>query len=185
MRNSNGSVQAARDSDNMLKLLVGLCRYLCCSTCAAVFTTSQQRECLFGVSVLPDCSGRTESTYALGNRLRCSRCRVADDFSPRHSVQIPLCFSQFCSMLWCLQGNFPPWTACLRNCMPMTVTLFPTRCPTNPAIAVILLNWHFFQPQKFIISKIKGSTEDKLFIHLYADAWEILEKKLNTPKRID
>lgn len=69
--------------------------------------------------------------------------------------------------------------------MPMTVTLFPTRCPTNPAIAVILFNWHFFQPQNFIISKIKGSTKDKLFIHLYADAWEILEKKPNAPKRID
>lgn len=66
--------------------------------------------------------------------------------------------------------------------LSMAVIFFPTRCPTNPAVAVIPLHWHSFQPLKFIIAKIKGPFKDKFFINLYADVREISEKRLNIPK---
>jgi len=52
----------------------------------------------------------------------------------------------------------------------MAAAFFPTRCLTKPVIAVVLLSWHFFQLQKFVVFKIKGFTKYKCFIHLYADA---------------
>lgn len=63
MGNSNGSVQAARDSDNMLKLLVSA--DICAALPALLFLPRASRgNASLGVCVLPDCNGRTEGTYA-------------------------------------------------------------------------------------------------------------------------